>query len=692
MAASAKKNFRKQKLQEQPPSVSKVLPEFAPTDDITIGKFVIPSKPVYWFSLVAMSLFLLMGAFRMGVPADTPIDYAYGKATLSYFKTFGADTSYAALKVNETSFPDQKYYGALFEMLAPAINVVIRPANPFITHHILCALAGIVLLLFTGLIAKQLKGWSSGLLALWLIFLTPVVSGNAFFNSKDIPFAAAFAAGFYYLLLFLETLPAVRRTTLLAIALSVAAAVSIRISGILLPAYLGFFTLGWYFFSADKKERPELLKKCFVPLLVVLSAGTLAALLTYPNFWHEGLAHITEGLATTKKFQHNISMLYDNKIWSSQKIDTDSYLLHLIYMTVPEVMMIGFVISAAILLSRKHHFKKAFNWMLFYAAVFPVAYVMLVHAPIYNGWRHVLFAYPFVVVITSLGLTQALMLIRKPVFKYLMAGLLTISMIDLLVWQVRAFPYNYVYYNHLSGGLSGIYKHYDTDYQQLATHDGVKWLLDNELVGDKRITVLSNNANALQLEYDSAKVKFEYVSIKDMWAVDWDYAVISTVFLNEKAIDAMFPPFGTIHTIERFNVPLSFIVKRESRDEIQIYRMMKADSLAAASDLIEKAFNTNKTNTMSWYWKACTLYLQSDYKGSLKLLADYNQLFPEQDYIYELTGYNYYSMGNYSEAIKFLNVVYKKNPSLRVYNKMIGDCLVGLGHPDQAKFYYDKLR
>ncbi|MEO6166357.1 MAG: hypothetical protein ABIO46_04575, partial [Chitinophagales bacterium] len=385
MTASRKSNYRKQQVQQQPLQVPEVLPVASITDEILIGKFTVRARPVFWFSLLAMGLFLLAGALRMGVPADAPIDYYYGKASISYFTSFGSDTTYAALKVDKITFPDQKYYGALFEMLAPAINALIKPSNPFITHHILCALAGVMLLLFTGLIAKQLKGWSAGLLALWLIFLTPIVSGNAFFNSKDIPFAAAFAAGFYYLVLFLESIPKIQRSTVIALGASVAAAVCIRISRILLPAYLGFFALGWYFFSADKKSTAGLFRKCFLPLSVTMIAGTLAALLTYPNFWHEGIAHITGGLAATQKFQHNIIMLYDDQIMSSLKIDSVSYLLHFIYMTVPELVMLGFLVSIGIVLFKRNRFKQSYTWMLLYAAIFPVAFVMVIHAPVYNG-------------------------------------------------------------------------------------------------------------------------------------------------------------------------------------------------------------------------------------------------------------------------------------------------------------------
>lgn len=660
-------------------------------NNIHLGRRPIPSRPVFMASMLLMSIFLILGSLRLGVPADAPIDYAYGKASLHYFETFGADTGYRALKVNGIRFPDQKYYGAAFEMAAPVINHFFKPSNPYAVHNLLCALAGILLLLFTGLIAKSLQGWTAGLLAIWLLFLTPVVSGNAFFNSKDIPFAAAFAAGMYYLLLLLHSGPAIRRPVAAGIILAVAAAVSIRISGLLLPAYILFFALAWWFLLPGA-ERAAFLKRNFKALLWMSAAGTLLGLLTYPNFWHAGLAHITGGLAATRKFPHNIFMLYNDQLISSQKTDTVSYLFRLLIMTVPELILFGFVYGIAVLVIRKQSFNKAYSFMLFFAAVFPFAYVMVLKAPVYNGWRHLLFAYPFVVVVVAQAFTATFYFLKNKIAVYAFAVLLLLALSDLLIWQVQAFPYNYVYFNHLSGGLPGAYRHYDTDYQQLATYEGVEWIREQEDPLSGTLNIMSNNANALREAYDSSKVKFDYVSIKDMWLTDWDYAVVSTVFLNAKAIAAMFPPFGTVHTVERFGVPLAFVVKRQNRDDLTIYRMMHADSLAAAAGLIDKVYDSNKTNVMAWYWKACVLYLNDDYAASLKLLDAYDQLFPLQDYIYELKGYNYYSMDDYQQALKYLGFVYKKQPDMKMYNRMIGDCLTALGQPEQAKYYYDKLK
>jgi hypothetical protein len=248
--------------------------------EIKLGKQVLSSRLLFFISIGLMGLFLLAGASQIGVPADEPIDYSYGVASLHYFSSLGKDTSYAALKVNNISFPDQKYYGAALEMIAPAINILFGIENIFFVHHLLSALAGIALLFFTGLIARRLKGWNAALLALWLLFLTPVVTGNSFFNSKDIPFATAFAAGIYFLIRFYQSPSFKSSATITGLACSIALAVSIRISGILLPAYVTLFSLVWYVVRVRKMKERHLFNRYFLSLVIALIGGTLAGLLT----------------------------------------------------------------------------------------------------------------------------------------------------------------------------------------------------------------------------------------------------------------------------------------------------------------------------------------------------------------------------------------------------------------------------
>ena len=130
------------------------------------------------------------------MPADDPIDYQYGKSCLSYCLSLGQNTSYSTLKVGNLSLPNQKYYGGGFETTPAVVNrILVLAGEPdeYAVRNFLTALIGVIVILFTGLIAREISGWRAGFIALWLLFLSPPFVGQALFNSKDIPFAAAFA-------------------------------------------------------------------------------------------------------------------------------------------------------------------------------------------------------------------------------------------------------------------------------------------------------------------------------------------------------------------------------------------------------------------------------------------------------------------------------------------------------------------
>jgi hypothetical protein len=59
-------------------------------------------------------------------------------------------------------------------------------------------------------------------------------------------------------------------------------------------------------------------------------------------------------------------------------------------------------------------------------------------------------------------------------------AVLNLALAALVGWQVfsmaRLFPYEYIYYNSLVGGLKGAYQPFETDYWGLATSEASRWL------------------------------------------------------------------------------------------------------------------------------------------------------------------------------------------------------------------------
>jgi hypothetical protein len=108
-------------------------------------------------------------------------------------------------------------------------------------------------------------------------------------------------------------------------------------------------------------------------------------------------------------------------------------------------------------------------------ALFPGSYIALSGATIYDGIRHLTFAYPPLVALAALGWHQLLGL-PNPALRKLAAALLALGLVEPLVFQVRNHPHQSVYFNALAGGPRGAFGRYELDYWGNSLLPGVEWV------------------------------------------------------------------------------------------------------------------------------------------------------------------------------------------------------------------------
>jgi hypothetical protein len=92
-------------------------------------------------------------------------------------------------------------------------------------------------------------------------------------------------------------------------------------------------------------------------------------------------------------------MLFEDKRIISDKVPW-YYIPKWIFISSPLIVLLGIVLSPWLLVSKQY--KMAMITFLFFAAIFPVAYVIYKKSPLYDGWRHLFFVYPPLVVLSAL--------------------------------------------------------------------------------------------------------------------------------------------------------------------------------------------------------------------------------------------------------------------------------------------------
>ncbi|MDV7392035.1 hypothetical protein RZS08_11795, partial [Arthrospira platensis SPKY1] len=185
-------------------------------------------------------------------------------------------------------------------------------------------------------------------------------------------------------------------TDLAGLAGGIAIALGLRAGGLLLFAYLGLFAGLDFLFKHGLKGLSSELK--LVGRYAAIGLGTaltgfLAALLVWPYALQSPIDHTLEALSAFSKFGTRIRVLFmGSNIMSDQT--PWYYPIVWIYNTIPIYAVLG--ILGGLL---------AFPWlwrrfgpmpviMAAFAGIFPVAYIIATDAILYDGWRHLLFAYP----------------------------------------------------------------------------------------------------------------------------------------------------------------------------------------------------------------------------------------------------------------------------------------------------------
>ncbi|NET35876.1 MAG: glycosyltransferase, partial [Cyanothece sp. SIO1E1] len=131
----------------------------------SFGAQEVGAEPRYYRLLfLVLSLVLLVAmpmlSFDYGITGDEEVQKIYGEKLLSYYETDGEENS-------ALSYKNLYYYGGLFDYTAAWANKHIGGLDEYEMRHLLNALVGFILMLFTGLLAKEMTGsWRVGFWAL----------------------------------------------------------------------------------------------------------------------------------------------------------------------------------------------------------------------------------------------------------------------------------------------------------------------------------------------------------------------------------------------------------------------------------------------------------------------------------------------------------------------------------------------
>lgn len=363
-----------------------------------------------------------------------------------------------------------RYYGGMFDTLCVALERYL-PLDRYVVRHGLNAFFGWVGVIYTGRLAGRLFGPWAGVLGMVLLVLSPRYLGEAMNNPKDLPFAALSVTALYYISTISPRFPYVSAGTGFKVAVALALALNVRASALM---YLGYFGLLVLLYLGHER--------IFTTRRLLETAGRLAAvsvvtLVLGTAFWpwaqESPLIRPVQALLGFSDYPYRTGMLFAGRTIISTALPV-SYVPWWFVIVTPPVVLLGLILAAAVDVRREWKPRA----LLASTILLPVGLVIARHSTLYDSIRHFLFVYPPLVAIAAGGWMAAIAgtgagWVRRVALAALAAGL-----INVLMYEVRSYPNEIVYFNEIVGGPKGAFGRYDMDYWGNCLLEAVAWSAD----------------------------------------------------------------------------------------------------------------------------------------------------------------------------------------------------------------------
>ena len=620
---------------------------------------MVPNSLKYIFYSVAFLLLALMlkGASDAGISGDEYLHYDQSVYVYNYFSTLGKDT--AALNTPHTHL---KYYGQSFDNLTTILIRWFNIEDVFLFRHLSCAISGWLTIMITAFFAIWLSGYGTGITVMLLFALSPTFMGHAQNNLKDIPFALGYIASLYFLFRYLFSQIKIKKRDLILLTLSIAFSISIRPGGLLLICYLFFFLLIYlviqYFKQFPKFNLFQFIasffqKKLLQAVLISASAWLLSIIL-WPFAQLNPIKNVWKSYEVMTQFPTTIQQIFEGKFeWSD--LMPWYYLPEYMAITIPLAIFAGivlFLVYARKLLNGDDLLKYFF---LIFSVMFPVVFVIYEKSNLYGSWRHFLFVYPSIILLAATGFSHLFSYLQNRYLILIMGLFIILLSFDPINFMVKNYPYYYLYYNQLVGGLKGACGKYETDYYYHTIREGSAWLTDylKNNKQEKPVKIAGNFPLGWYFR-NQAGIKTFYVQYDERSEKDWDYMIVVNSYIPVKQlINKEWPTSEAIHTIYVDSVPVCTVLKRTTKDDFWGYQSFSIGDIPEAKRFFENALKINTQDELIFYNFAATFVKEGKPDSAVVYLQKAVKINPGYEPVLMLLGNIAVKQNKVEEAIRY---------------------------------------
>ncbi len=597
-------------------------------------------RKIFVATAAVIAVVMMLMSLRSGINGDDSYQDDYSDNLVKYYASMGRDTSYR----HDPQSPIF-YYGGGYEFPVGVVNhalgLTVDDAAYHDVRHVFNAFLGFLAILFTALIVSELAGWEAGLLALLLMFFSPRFVGDSLMNPKDIPFATGYIAAIYYMIRWLKNIASPSRNTLIGLVLGIGFAISVRVGGLLLIAYLFLFVALQLWSNKGSISGVfkdfQGTKKVILTALGVSALAYIFAILFWPYALANPIKNPLKALAEFSKFSVSIRLLFMGENSMSNTMGWD-YPLQWIGRTVPIAVLLGFFTSIFLVFKMTKRYPKNVIFLLFFTTFFPLLYIIYKKSNLYDSWRHLIFIYPTVVVLATLAWASIIDIFSKnKVITYALIAFLGIMSLEPAYFIVTNSAYPYTYFNPLNGGMKGAFGNFETDYWGVSCRQGVEWLEGQGILKQDMkdtITLMTNfgyNVDKYVSKKYGGKVRVLYSKYDRRHEQNWNYGLFQSRFsAGSQLRSGSWPEKSrTIHTIDAAGVPILAILKNDNNFTSQAEKLMKQQLLDSAAVVLNYELAKHPDNDAAWNNLATVAMSQNKFSDAINFSQKCLQLVPD---------------------------------------------------------------
>lgn len=422
-----------------------------------------------WLALAAMAVAATLTFRGYGIGADEWNTSRYGQTSLDWYLSLGADRS-------SFTYFDLHYYGAWIHALIALLERLL-PSPPMDIRHGVGMGLGLVCLAGTWRLGRKLGGPWAGLAALLVLALTPYFWGQMAFLPVDTPFAATMTWALLAGLRYVEELPRPRLISTLLLAAAAGLAAGVRVGAI--PILIMELAVAVVAFAWARRLSPRIfIGRMAWQVPLVGAIVWMLMLACWPWAATSPIANPVDALTHFGKLPIN----FEFPFWGETVRTTDlpwTYVPGYLLAKLPLLFVAALLVAPLpIFMSRRasearRDFVPAAT-VVACAAVMPIAVAILTHATLYDGIRHFLFTLAPLAALA--GFTLVRFAAFRPAGRGIVIALGLVAAADSLATEARLYPYEYIWFNELAGGVRGAVGRFEQDYWASAESEVVSKL------------------------------------------------------------------------------------------------------------------------------------------------------------------------------------------------------------------------